>query len=565
MLKKITIKDFTIIRDLEIDFTKGFNIITGETGSGKSLIFEALNIALGVRASSDLVRRGQSKAIIESHFEIRNKDFLKSHSLSNEFFENSNQLIFRRELSKTGQSRAFLNDSQINTADVKRISSGLMDYHSQHAGRDLLDSDQHIHLIDLIAFKKEELSHFKVLYNDLKSMVEELNQTLRNEQEIKQKLDYWEFQLKEIMQVDPQAGEYEDLEKELSIIENAESIFQLCSQISDILYNSENSSYTSLSEALGALKQISALDNDFNEYKNELESTLNTISEVARFSSDYKDNVEFSPERIEEIRDRLISIRSLIKKYGSIEEVLSKKEEFSKNISLAGNFDKEIELLNKKIAAKSKELGENAIIISKKREEAGIKFAHALDAICADLGMEHTKFESRISRREVDSDLYALIDNKKYNVNEKGIDELEFYISTNKGEELGPLKEIVSGGELSRIMLSIKSIIAGKDGVETIVFDEADTGISGRIAEKTAKFMKNLSNNTQIIAISHLPQIAANADSHIIVEKFEDDEGVFSKARTLKEDERHLEIAKLFSGEELTDSALKSAKQLIGN
>lgn len=565
MLKKITIKDFAIIRDLEIEFGSGFNIITGETGSGKSLIFGALNIALGARASSDFVRRGQKKSIIEAVFQMKDISFIKDLLDDSDFYEDGKDLIFRRELTQNGQSRAFLNSSQINTSDIKKISSKLMDYHSQHAGRDLLDPEQHIHILDLATFQSNVINDFKADFEVLKLKVDELNRTIKNEKEIKQNIDYWQFQLNEIMAVDPQEGEYEDLEKELSIIENSESIFQLCNLIHDKLYESDQSAYSTLSEAFGALKQVSAFEKGFEEFKEELENALNSISEIARYSSDYKDNLEFSPNRIEEIRERIISIRSLIKKYGSIQEVLSKKDDFKRNIELADNFDFEIQNIRRSINELSIDLGNKAETISKERKHTGLKFGHTLDAICADLGMDHSKFEVRIVSSLTDNDLYATVGLKKFRVNEFGIDEVEFYISTNKGEEKEPLKDIVSGGELSRIMLAIKSLIAGKDGVETIIFDEADTGISGRIAEKTAKFMKHLAANTQIIAISHLPQIAANAHDHIVVEKLEDDDGVYTQARKLDKDERHLEIAKLFSGEELTDSALSSAKQLIGN
>ena len=564
MLKRLLIKDYAIIRDVDIEFGNDFNIVTGETGSGKSLIFDALNIALGDRASSDLVRRGQKKAIIEAEFKMP-PEIVNELLNENEFFQNGESIIFRKEFTSSGQSRAFLNDSTISTSEIRKLSSRLLDYHGQNAGRDLLDKEQHINILDLSipSFSK---SDFKENLKEFKSLIADYQKTLNSELELKRNLDFWEFQLSEINSVSPEPCEFEELENELSKIENYESLFELSKQASNDLYESESSAYSQLSKSLSALKQIAALDSNLSEMSEELENNLNAVSEIYSTLNSYAQELEFDPNRIEEVRDRLLSIKALSKKYGSIDEIFVKKEEFESNINLASNFDLELKNKLQLIKEKQIELGDSAYKLSQKRIEHSKILNEKLNEICKELGMEWVDFDARIERQETSDEISSLIvNNKYYSFTDDGIDNVEFYLSTNKGEKHGALQDIVSGGELSRIMLALKSIIAGKDGVGTIIFDEADTGISGRVAQKTGKFMKSLAEKTQIISITHLPQVAAFANNHYLVSKFEDAEGSFSQISLLNEDQQHIEIAKLFSGEELSESALLSAKKLMEN
>lgn len=565
MLKRIYIKNLAIIEESEIILNNGMNVFTGETGSGKSLIFQAINLVLGKRASFDLIRNGENKCIIEVEFE--NVDISEIENLieDKESYLINRNLIFRKEINSNGTSRSFLNDTPIQLNELKLIASKLYDHHGQLQTTNLLEKEFQLELLDELSNHESILNNFKNDFLEFKNSIEKLNNTLKNAEKLKKDRDYWEFQLDEIIKVNPKEGEFEEVENELKIIENSEELFELSEQTLNELYDGENNSYILLNNAIKSLININKIDSKFSDIIKDLESAKISIEESFRTISDYKNNIEFNPNKIEDLRNRYNELKKLSKKYGSIEECLKSKSELQDNLSIIGNFDEEILKLKQDIEEKRKVLSKSANILYNSRLNQAKLISNQLNNELKEIGLEQSIFNIKVDLKseKTSSSYYVEIDKNKIIVDENGIENVEFYISTNLGETEKPLSEIASGGEMSRIMLAIKSLSKDKSKISTLLLDEIDTGISGRIAQKVGKYMKKISDKIQILTITHLPQIAANAQNHYIIEKFEENNRTFSKVRLLNSDESLTEIAKLFSGEKLTDTSIESAKQLV--
>lgn len=566
MLKRIYIKNLAIIEESEIILNNGMNVFTGETGSGKSLIFQAINLVLGKRASFDLIRNGTNKCIIEVEFEGIDKDNVLKYIDNSYLYENQNSLIFRKEINSNGTSRSFLNDTPIQLNDLKLISSKLYDHHGQLQTTNLLNKEFQLELIDELSNHEDLLNDFKLKYDKFSTSIDKYNKTISGAEKLKKDRDYWEFQLKEILEINPKENEFEEIESELKIIENSEELFDLSNSIINDLYDGENNSYSLLNNAIKSLININKIDNQYDELLSDLESAKISIEETFRTISKYKDGIEFNPLKIEDMRNRFQELKKLIKKYGSIQECLYVKSELESNLNIIDNFDEEINKLFLEVEKNRKELAISSKKLSESRKTNSKRISDELNNELKLLGLEQSVFSVSINdNSEVNSSkFYVEIDNKKVSVTETGIDDLEFLISTNLGESMKALSEIASGGEMSRIMLAIKALGNEKHNISTLLLDEIDTGISGRIAQMVGRYMKKLSGQLQILTITHLPQIAANSDYHFVIEKFEENNRTFSKVKLLNNDESLKEIAKLFSGEELTDSSIESAKQLVG-
>ena len=566
MIKRIYIKNFAIIEESEFFLDKGFNVLTGETGSGKSLIFQAINFALGKRASTDYIRNGESKCIIEVEFEIKDSAKLMKYIADKIGDECKGTLIFRKELNSNGLSRSFLNDSAIQLNELKLIASKLLDHHGQLQTTNLLNSDYQLELLDELSDNLEILDSYKIEYDNFSKLINKLKNLYSDAEKFKKDRDYWEFQLKEIQMVNPKENEDILLEEELKILENAEELIQLSDGVISDLYENEINSYLLLNNAIKLLKNIDNIDNKFTDVINDLESAKISIDEAFRTINNYKNNIEFNPDKIEELRIRYLELKKLIKKYGSIEVSLKEKSDLEEKLNLIDNFDEEISKVKREIENQREKLARTALSLSGKRKANSKILSKELNNQMKEIGLEQSTFDIKIENIELDtkSDYYINIDNKKISFSETGIDKIEFYISTNIGESQKPLSEIASGGEMSRIMLAIKSLSREKSDIDTLLLDEIDTGISGRIAQKVGKYMKKISENIQILTITHLPQIAANADNHFLIEKFETANRTFSKVKLLDNNQSLEEIAKLFSGEELTETSIESAKQLVG-
>jgi DNA repair protein RecN (Recombination protein N) len=581
MLKSLTIRNYALIDSVEIEFESGLNILTGETGAGKSIIIDALSLILGDRANSDVVRKGSDKAVVEGIFGMAENEKVKA--LLNQYeIELQEDLILRREVSLKGQSRCFVNDSPVSLTILKEIGDHLVDLHGQHEHQSLLRPETHIGLLDEFGSLDKLAEEYRESYDRLSELFTEFRVLSLKEKDLKEKQDLYEFQIKEIDAVDPRAGEERDLENELRILENSEKLFEATSQIYQSLYEGEpgrqssettggQSVYDLLLKARNQLEDLAEIDSTFEDIKKECASAAAIIGELTKFIQSYNSKIEFNPDRLEQIRERLGQITLLKKKYGgSLDVVIKHREQIGKEFAMAENFENETRKLNEYIELERKTCSAAAQRLSAKRRELVGKISKSVCAELAKLGIANAQFDVKIDNRMLgkldgqSNGAYVRLGRDFYDATQSGIDFIEFYLSTNVGEDLKPLAKVASGGEISRIMLAMKTILAKADRLPLLVFDEIDVGISGRIAQAVGKSMKSLSQFHQVIAITHLPQIAGFADCHFAVEKSESKQRTSSTIRKIKEEERIQEVARLLSGEEVTEASLNGARELIG-
>lgn len=569
MLKNLSIKNYALIDELEIQFGTGLNIITGETGAGKSIIIDALSLILGERATTDEVRSGAEKAVVEGIFTISGNRKVK-RLLDGAEIENGDEIIVRREVSQKGQSRAFVNDTPIPIAQLKELGDHLVDLHGQHEHQSLLRPETHIDLLDDFGGLDILIRNFKTAYHDLNTELTELKDLISKRDALKEKRELYAFQIMEIDEVNPQTGEIDKLESELKILENSEKLYEVASKLYEILYDSESSIHDQLVVVRNQLEDLSGIDKAFDPLKLESESAKAIVDEITRFVQSYSSKIDFNPERLEEIRERLGVLSMFRKKYGgSLEAAIEYREKIGKEFELAENFDEAIHKLALNVESVRAKLSEIAERLSSKRREVAERVTRSIVGILAEIGIENAKFDIDIRNKVYEGDaaeLKSLVKLGKdfYETSEKGFDFVEFFISTNVGEEPRPLVKVASGGEISRIMLAMKTILAKSDRLPLLVFDEIDTGISGRIGAKVGRSLKTLSGFHQIIAITHLPQIAGMADTHFRVEKEVKGKRAVTRVARLSEDERILEVARLLSGDDVTQSSISGAKELIG-
>ncbi|CUS99232.1 DNA replication and repair protein RecN [Candidatus Kryptobacter tengchongensis] len=565
MLRSLYVKNYALIEEVQVEFKSGLNIITGETGAGKSILIDALGLILGERASSEVVRKGADKTVVEGIFYVGGNKKIKK-ILEDNGIEFSDELILRREVSAKGQSRCFANDSPISLAVMKEIGNHLVDLHGQHEHQSLLRVETHIELLDDFGGLLGMVEEFRKEIHKLENLYKQLDELKQKEKLLKEKKELYEFQLKEIETINPQVGEIEELESELRLLENAEKLYEATAQLYSLLYGSEKSIHDLLVVVRNQLEDLSAIDKRFQSYVEEARSAQAIVDEITSFIQSYNSRIEFNPERLEFIRERLHALNRLKKKYGgTIESVIEYRDKIRREFELAENFEDEITKVEKKIDEQIKICSEVAERLSLKRREVAETVSKIIVGVLAELGIDNAQFEVKIENRpKKEGRCYVRLGKECYEVTSRGIDFVEFYISTNIGEDLKPLVKVASGGEVSRIMLALKSVLAKSERLPLLVFDEIDTGISGRIAQKVGQSLKNLSRYHQIIVITHLPQIASLADTHFVAEKVIQDGRAVTKIRELEIEERIREIAKLMSGEEVTQASIESAKELMG-
>ena len=563
MLRQLKIKNFAIIEEQSIDFKQGLNIIMGETGAGKSIIIDSLLLLAGARSNTDQVRKGEIKAVIEAIFILEEGHPI--HQLLKELELDSfgGELIIRREISAKGGNRSFINDTPVQVNDLKKVGSLIIDFHGQHQHQSLLNRDNHINIIDRLIRNINIIDTYQNAYKDLSVACKALTKNLSLEKELNEKQSFRKFQFDEISKVDPQIDEDQTIENELKKLENAEWIVGSSKKLYADLYAGAGSVLETLTDAAKITKELEKYETTFNDYTQEINSAIISLTEVAKFANNYAGDIEFSPEKIESLRQRSKEIKNLCKKYGSIERVLELKAELEEQLNLTENFEEQIKQLEKEIEKKSVIAGEAAGKLSSERQNTAKAFEASIENSLKNLGIDNPAFRVDFSRNKSDDMLTGKIDGTKYKLNHSGVDQIEFLISTNKGEELKALADVASGGEISRVMLAIKSIIADISDVSVLVFDEIDSGISGRIAQKAGLVMKSLSKNRQILAITHLPQIAALGDNNIFVQKYEKNGRTVSVASILSEEEVTNEVAKLLGGEKINENHLSTAKELM--
>ena len=569
MLKFLFIKNYALIESIEIEFESGLNILTGETGAGKSIIIDALGLILGDRASTEIVRKGCEKTIVEGVFGVTGNKKIQT-LLEQNGIELQEDLILRREVSIKGQARCFVNDTPVPLNVLKEIGDYLVDLHGQHEHQSLLRSETHIGLLDEYGSLEGLVNDYRELYNRLSTLFTDLRELSRKEKELKEKRDLYEFQIKEIDAVDPRAGEDTDLENELRILENAEKLFEETSQLYQLLYEGEQAVYHSLVKARNQLEDLAEIDKTFEDVKSECASAAAIVSELTKFIQTYNSKIEFNPERLEQIRERLGQLALLKKKYGgSLATVISHREKIGREFVMAENFESEVKKLQEQIESERRSCSTAAQRLSTKRRELVGKISEAVCVELTKLGIANAQFDVKIENRILakadgaSTNAYVKLGRDYYEATSTGIDFTEFHLSTNIGEDLKPLVKVASGGEVSRIMLALKTILAKADRLPLLVFDEIDVGISGRIAQAVGRSLKSLSQFHQVIAITHLPQIAGFADCHFAVEKCESKQRTTSTIRKLTDEERIRQIAILLSGEDVTETSLVGARELI--
>lgn len=570
MLRSLSIRNYALIEEIDIEFERGLNILTGETGAGKSILIDAMSLLLGERASTEIVRKGSEKAVVEGTFSSLPQviSLLEENDL-----DVLEHLIIRREISVKGQNRCFINDSPVPLALLKEVGDVLVDLHGQHDHQALLRPHTHIEFLDEFGGYWNLLADCRQSYQKLSSLVSKKREMEAQKNRLAEKRELYEFQIKEIDALDPQAGEEESLEAELRILENAEKLHERTSHLRQLLYEGEGSVHDTLVEARKQIEWLSQIDPVFADPASEAKSAEIIVEELWKFVQSYNTKIEFNPEKLERIRERLGHLSLLKKKYGgSLDSLLEHRRKIGTELSLAENFDVGIEAISANIEEERKLCSEAAQKLTLKRLEAARQIEKSIVAALADLGIASAKFSVSIQHtpstgrdgNPAAEEAYVKVGKDYLQATPRGIDFVEFFLSTNVGEDVEPLAKVASGGEVSRVMLALKSALAKSDKIPLLIFDEIDVGVSGRIGQAVGLSLKKLSALHQIIAITHLPQIAGLADTHFAVEKMENGKRTTTRLRKLDVDERVREVAKLMSGEKITEAGLKSARELMG-
>ena len=562
MLFSLYIKNYALIQELSIEFTPGLTIITGETGAGKSILIGALNLVLGERASSDLVRTGSTKAVIEAVLKEVHSEKLDT-LLNAAEIETTTELILRRELSSSGQSRCFINDTPSTAALLKQAGEILIDLHGQHEHQLLLHADTHETMLDDFAQTTAEVNAYKAARAKLQELHKQLVTLKKEAAEIHDKKEILDFQLNELHALDLKNDEDEGIETEIMLLENAETLFSLSSSLNELLYDSEHSVYSSVAAALHLVEKLAVIDKRFDIHIEETRTAKSIIDELARFTRSYSADIDFNPTRLDSLRERQLKLQRISKKYGlTLSGLIELQNELDTKIALEGNLEEEVNHLQQQITLQRTELSILASTLSAKRLDASRKLEREIQKQLAELGIPNATFIVSITHEE-DGEGEITIEGKKFSAFNSGYDRTEFLISTNPGEKPRPLIKVASGGEISRIMLAMKSALAESSKLPILIFDEIDTGISGRVAEAVGKSLKKLSRLHQIIAITHLPQIAAMAELHLQVQKSLQNDRTVTEVSALDHESRLQAIAGLISGKEISSSSLNHAAELV--
>lgn len=563
MLRTLSIRDYAIIDELEVDFEPGLNILTGETGAGKSILVGALTMILGGRASTDTLRADARKAVIEGIFEDVDTDLvtpiLEAHGI-----DPSKHLILRREITET-HSRAFINDSPATVQVLREVADSLVDLHGQHEHQSLLRPETQRVMLDSAGDLGNLLEEYRQAFDTASTLQIERRDLEAREQELAGRKELWQFQIDEIDQLSPGPGEEDRLEAERRILENSERLHVAATGLFDHLYESDGAAYDRLTRVQDELRDLVRIDSAFEGALGEIESARIAVGEIARFLQDYASRIEFNPERLEVIRERLGALDRLKRKYGgSLEAVLAHREEIGTQYDLAADFAGSILRLDTRIAEARAKLSEAALRLSTERRNTATRISSAIVQELAGLGMDGSRFEVQFTCEEDSEGWITATDGSRVRAFRHGMDRITFHLSTNPGEELRPLARVASGGEISRVMLALKTILARSDRLPILVFDEIDTGVSGAMAQRVGERLRDLAAYHQILAITHLPQVAARAEAHFRVEKNVVDGRTRTAVRRLSEQERTEEVASLMSGEQVTDATRESARELIG-
>ena len=553
MLQSIHIQNYALIESLDIDFHSGFSVITGETGAGKSIILGAIGLLVGQRADTKAIKTGATKCIVEARFDVSSyqlQDFFDEHDLE---YENG-ECILRRELLASGKSRAFINDTPASLVQMKALGEKLIDVHSQHQNLLLNHKDFQLSIIDILANDEEQLTIYKALYKDYKSTSRELETLMEEAEKSRQDEDYVRYQVTQLEEANLHDGEQEELEQEAETLSHAEDIKAGLYKVEQMITSGETTLLSVTKDCIQTLQGVSRVYNPAKEWTERLESCYIELKDLASEVSNAGEEVEFNPARLDFVNERLNLIYSLQQKHrvSTVEELLDIATELRAKLDSITSSDDRIQELKKQKENLYNKVKEQASILTQLRMHASKEIEHQMQSYLIPLGMPNVRFAVELQPlKEPDM---------------SGMDSVSFLFSANKNGTLQDVASIASGGEIARVMLSLKAMIAGAVKLPTIIFDEIDTGVSGSIAEKMALIMKEMGqSNRQVISITHLPQIAARGAHHYKVYKEDTETGTNSHIRMLTHEERNNEIAHMLSGATLTEAALNNAQALLNN
>ena len=549
MITSLSIKNYALIEKLTIDFSKGFSIITGETGAGKSIILGALGLVLGKRADLTSLKNKEEKCVIEAHFEISKYNLLPFFEANDLDYEE--ETIIRREILPSGKSRAFINDSPVNLQGLQELSLYLIDIHSQHQTQELSEEKVQFEIIDAIADNQEQILDYQCLLKSYKSDKSKLNSLLKKQAESSKEQEYNTFLLDELVAAQLKSGEQETLEANFEQLNNVEVIKESIDKSLALANEEHIGVLDNLKEIKIALQKIASFSVEYNLLLERITSLTIEFDDISDELNRCSEKLVNDPEQLELINQKLQLIYNLQKKHqvSSVEELIEIQTNLENSVLELGNLEEEITTLTDLLQQKTITLDALSDVIHNKREESIPVLSQKLTMILETLGMPNVRFKMDI--------------NSTSTYFENGKDELEFLFSANKGTDFGLLKKVASGGEMSRIMLAVKAILAQYSKLPTLIFDEIDTGVSGEIANRMGEIMKEMSQTMQIFAITHLPQIASKGTAHFKVSKSTIGEDTQSELKLLSSEERVIEIAQMLSGNVITDSALNHAKALL--
>ena len=562
MLHEIHIQNYAVIDNLTVEFCPGLNLLSGETGSGKSILVDALGLALGGRASPDVIRTGQDRALVTAVFRAEGwppwSGWLEEYGLGG---NGEPEIILRREIQASGKSRLLVNDQPVTLAAAKLLARALVEMHGQNEHVALFAREAQLELLDQFAGAEETLEQVRKLYFRRRELEQELESLSQNEQERLRAIDLLSFQVQELERAQLQPGEDTHLEEEKRILSNLERIRTAAANAFGQLYEEEGAACSRLAAAMRQLEELARYDSAMEPYLEPLTSARATLEDLASFLRNYLGKLEANPQRLEEIEDRLALIDRLKRKYGrSIEEILAYREQTQQQLAKLEHADERRDTVERELEKAVGDYRKAVEGLSGQRREAARKLQKLLREELAQLGMEKTRVEVPFERVP------------EGHGGAKGIDEVEFRISPNPGEDLRPLEKIASGGEISRLMLALKTVVgqarAGSRGrraqSKTFIFDEVDSGIGGRVAESVGQRLKRLASDTQVLCVTHLAQIACFADHHFYVEKSERAGRTVTSVKYLaSEKERVQELARMLSGSQITDAVLKHATTML--
>jgi DNA repair protein RecN (Recombination protein N) len=539
MLRLLRIRNLAVIEAVEVEFEPGFNVLTGETGAGKSIVVEAVGLLLGARASADLVRTGESQATIEALFEDD---------------RDGGEVLIRREVSSSGRSRSFVNGDLATATVLRDLSQRLVEIHGQHEHQTLLDPLSHLPLLDSSAMLAAVADRVAVSWRGLRLLRDQLERSRMDGREKAARLELIAFQLGEIEKVRPVSGEDEELAATKHVLANAERVHRLCEESYAALYDSDDAVLAGLGGVWKRVGELAALDSQFATYVEARDGIKSQLEDLAHFLRKYADGIDASPARLQQVEDRLASLDRLKRKYGpTLDEVIEKGRALTRERDLLMQTAESVEGLETALATARTQYLKNAQELSTARRSAATRFSGELERLLGELAMAQARFEVRFNAAPLGEESWT----------ERGIDQAEFFLSPNPGEDLRPLARIVSGGELSRVMLALKTMSVDEAERKTMVFDEVDAGIGGRVADVVGARLGGLGDRFQVLCITHLPQIAARASTHFRIDKAVRRDRTVTTVQRLDGDGRIEEIGRMIGGASVTESVRASARELL--